>query len=122
MTWRCQNRGHAYSEGFKLENCNCFPQNNRLMSGNLINVIGTEILRSIPEIMDREFEKHGKKKNGPPPQKNRLRSGHLINIVGTEILSSVPEKMDLGQIEVTHISEGCNLETLAYRAMVTTKV
>ena len=31
------------------------------MSGGLINVIGTEILRSVPEKMDREFEK----KNGP---------------------------------------------------------
>ena len=33
----------------------------RVMSGDLINVIGTEILRFDPEIMDREFEK----KNGP---------------------------------------------------------
>ena len=54
--------------------------------------------------------------------KNRLRSGDLINIIGTEILRSVPEKKDLGQIEVKHILEGCNLETLADRAMVTIKV
>ena len=26
-------------------------------AGDLINVIGTEILRSVPEIMDREFDK-----------------------------------------------------------------
>ena len=31
--------------------------------GDLINVIGTEILRSIAEIMDREFEKKWSKKN-----------------------------------------------------------
>ena len=29
----------------------------------LINVTGTEILRSVPEIMDREFEKKWSKKN-----------------------------------------------------------
>ena len=80
MTWIGQNRGHAYSEGFNLENCNFFFQKNRLMSGDLINIIGTEILRS------------------------------------------VPEKMDLGQIEVKHISEGCNLVTPADRSIVTIKV
>ena len=31
-------------------------------AGDLINVIGTEILRSVAEIMDREFEKNGPKK------------------------------------------------------------
>ena len=30
---------------------------------DLINVIGTEILRSVAEIMDREFEKKWSKKN-----------------------------------------------------------
>ena len=33
------------------------------MPGDLINVIGTEILRSIAEIMDREFEKKWSKQN-----------------------------------------------------------
>ena len=36
---------------------------NGLRPGDLINVIGTEILRSVPEIMDREFEKKWSKKN-----------------------------------------------------------
>ena len=34
------------------------------MPRDLINVIGTEILRSVAEIMDREFEKNGQKKIG----------------------------------------------------------
>ena len=34
-----------------------------LRPGDLINVIGTKILRSVPEIMDREFEKKWSKKN-----------------------------------------------------------
>ena len=34
-----------------------FLQKNCLRPGDLINVIGTEILRSVAEIMDREFEK-----------------------------------------------------------------
>ena len=58
MTWIGQNRGHAYSEGFNLETV-IFFQKDRLMSVDLINVIGTEILRSVPEIKDREFEKNG---------------------------------------------------------------
>ena len=49
-------------------------------------------------------------------------SGDLINVIGTEILSSVSEIMDLGQIDAKHISEGCNLEMLADRTMVTIKV
>ena len=36
---------------------------NGLRPGDLINVIGTEILRSVPEIMDREFEKKWSQKN-----------------------------------------------------------
>ena len=36
---------------------------NGLRPGDLINVIRTEILRSVPEIMDREFEKKWSKKN-----------------------------------------------------------
>ena len=67
------------------------------MSGDLINVIGTEILKFDPEIMDRKFEK-----NGPKNilyiyiyiYKNGLRPGDLINVIGTEILRSVPEIMD----------------------------
>ena len=39
-----------------------FYNKNCLRPGDLINVIGTEILRSVPEIMDREFEKNGPKK------------------------------------------------------------
>ena len=40
---------------FSIKNC--------LRPGDLINVIGTEILRSIAEIMDREFEKKWSKQN-----------------------------------------------------------
>ena len=36
---------------------------NCLRPGDLINVIGTEILRSVAEILDREFEKKWSKKN-----------------------------------------------------------
>ena len=63
------------------------------MSGDLINVIRTEILRFDPEIMDHEFEK----KMVPKIffiYKNGLRPGDLINVIGTEILRSVPEIMD----------------------------
>ena len=65
------------------------------MSGDLINVIGTEILRSVPEIMDREFEKNWSKKNVFIFSiKKCLRPGDLMNVIGTEILRSVPEIMD----------------------------
>ena len=40
-----------------------FYKKNCLTPGDLINVIGTEMLRSIAEIMDREFEKKWSKKN-----------------------------------------------------------
>ena len=40
-----------------------FLQKNCLRPGDLINVIGTEILRSVAEIMDREFEKKWSQKN-----------------------------------------------------------
>ena len=53
MTWRGQNRGHAYSEGFKLENCRAFLFSKKsLRSGDLINIIGTKTLSSVPEKMD----------------------------------------------------------------------
>ena len=40
-----------------------FLEKNCLRPRDLINVIGTEILSSVPEIMDREFEKKWSKKN-----------------------------------------------------------
>ena len=65
------------------------------MSGDLINVIGTDILRFDPEIMDREFEKKRSQKYFfIYTYKNGLRPGDLINVIGTEILRSVPEIMD----------------------------
>ena len=39
-----------------------FYRKDCLRPRDLINVIGTEILRSVAEIMDREFEKNGQKK------------------------------------------------------------
>ena len=72
-----------------------FYKKNCLRPGDLINVIGTEILRSVAEIMDREFEKKWSKKiNFLFLQKNCLRPGDLINVIGTEILRSVAEIMD----------------------------
>ena len=40
-----------------------FLKKNCLRPRDLINVIGTEILRSVPEIMDREFDKKWSKKD-----------------------------------------------------------
>ena len=72
-----------------------FLQKNCQRPGDLINVIGTEILRSVAEIMDREFEKNGPKKiNFLFLEKNCLRPRDLINVIGIEILRSVAEIMD----------------------------
>ena len=62
---------------------------------DLINVIGTEILRSIAEIMDREFEKKWSKKKLIFFFYRKLsKPGDLINVIGTEILRSIAEIMD----------------------------
>ena len=58
VTWRGQNRGHAYLRGLELGKLFIFFQKHFLRSGDLINVVGTEILRSVPEIMDLELEKN----------------------------------------------------------------
>ena len=72
-----------------------FYRKNWLRPRDLINVIGTEILRSVAEIMDREFEKKWSQKiNFLFLEKNCLRPRDLINVIGTEILRSVAEIMD----------------------------
>ena len=52
-----------FEKKWSKKNLLIFSKKNCLRPGDLINVIGTEILRSIAEIMDREFEKKWSKKN-----------------------------------------------------------
>ena len=62
---------------------------------HLYNILGLVSGKIDPEIMDREFERNGPKKNNFLfLQKNCLRPGDLINVIGTEILRSVAEIMD----------------------------
>ena len=67
----------------------------RVMSGDLRNVIGPEILRFDPEIMTANWKKKWSQKYFVIYiYKNGLWPGDLINVIRTEILRSVPEIMD----------------------------
>ena len=71
-----------------------FLQKNCLRPGDIINVIGTEILRSVAEIMDREFKKNGPKKINFLFYRKLSKAWGPHKCHRTEILRSVPEIMD----------------------------